>query len=234
MVLLYEGKAKQVFNTSCADEVIISFKDDATAFNGVKKDNIPGKGRVNLAFTRFFFDMLQNQGIKTHLVSFIDDLSFRAKKLEIFQVEVVVRNYAAGSICKRLGFEKGFKFESPLCEFFFKNDALGDPLICESHIKAMKLMTDEEIEIVKSTALKISSILSLYLDKKDITLVDFKLEFGKTADKEILLADEISPDTCRFWRKGTMESMDKDVYREDKGDLISSYSQLAEILEIKL
>ncbi|OGH98680.1 MAG: phosphoribosylaminoimidazolesuccinocarboxamide synthase [Candidatus Melainabacteria bacterium GWF2_32_7] len=234
MVMLYEGKAKQVYNTESPDEVVIYFKDDATAFNGIKKDNIPGKGRVNLAFTRFFFNLLHEHGIKTHIVSFLDDLSLRAKKVEIFPVEVVVRNYAAGSICKRLGFEKGFKFEPALCEFFLKDDSLGDPLLCRAHIKYMDSVLEDEIEIVEQLALKVNSILSEYLDTKGITLADFKVEFGKTADGEILLADEISPDTCRFWKKGTMESLDKDVYREEKGSLIESYCQLAEILGVEL
>jgi phosphoribosylaminoimidazole-succinocarboxamide synthase len=234
MVMLYEGKAKQVYNTESSEEVIIYFKDDATAFNGVKKDNIPGKGRVNLAFTRFFFEILQQQQIKTHIISFVDELSLKAKKVKIFPVEVVVRNYAAGSICKRLGFEKGFKFNPPLCEFFLKDDSLGDPLVCESHISYMNLMEKAELKTIENLALQVNSVLSSFMDTKGITLADFKLEFGKTSDGEILLADEISPDTCRFWKKETMESLDKDVYREDKGDLISSYQQLAQILGVKI
>ena len=233
MTLLYEGKAKQVYNTDCPEEVIIHFKDDATAFNGIKKDTIPGKGRVNLAFTRFFFQLLQENGIKTHIISFLDELSLRARKVEIFPVELVIRNYAAGSICKRLGFEKRFKFDPPLCEFFLKNDALGDPLLCREHILQMGLMNDSEIEQVKDTAMKINYALSSYLDAKGVILADFKIEFGKDINGEILLADEISPDTCRFWLKDTMESLDKDVYREDRGDLISSYNQLADILGVR-
>jgi phosphoribosylaminoimidazole-succinocarboxamide synthase len=233
MVLLYEGKAKQIYDTDAPDEVIIYFKDDATAFNGIKKDTIAGKGSLNLAFTKFFFEILHTAGVKTHIVSFLDDLSFRAKKVSIFPVEVVVRNYAAGSICKRLGFEKGHKFNPPMCEFFYKNDALGDPLVCEEHIKQMNLMSDSELNSIRDMALKINTILSDFLLEKGIVMTDFKLEFGKTEDGEILLADEISPDTCRFWKKGTMESLDKDVYREDKGDLVSSYAQLADILGVE-
>jgi phosphoribosylaminoimidazole-succinocarboxamide synthase len=232
MVLLYEGKAKQVFNTDCPDEVIIQFKDDATAFNGGKKDSFAGKGVVNTLFTRYFFDILQSHGIKTHVISYVDEISIRAKKVKIFPLEVVVRNFAAGSICKREGYEKGLKFDPPMCEFFLKDDSKGDPLISEAEILDMNLATKEELEIIKQTTLKINSILSSYVDKKGITLVDFKIEFGKTVEGEVILADEISPDTCRFWLKGTTESLDKDVYREDKGDLISSYRRLAEILGV--
>ncbi|MFH0702331.1 MAG: phosphoribosylaminoimidazolesuccinocarboxamide synthase [bacterium] len=234
MELLYEGKAKKVFETESPNEVIILFKDDATAFNGIKKDNIKGKGRVNLAFTRYFFELLQSQGVETHIVSFLDEISLKAKKVKIFPIELVVRNLAAGSICKRLGFKKGFKFTPPLCETFLKDDALGDPILCETHIMHLNLLSEEELNLIKQTALKINSIMFSHLDSKGITLVDFKLEFGKSSDGKILLADEISPDTCRFWIKGSMESLDKDVYREDKGDLVASYCKLAEILGVKL
>ena len=234
MVLLYEGKAKQIHDSDLQDEIIIYFKDDATAFNGLKKDTLSGKGQINLAFTKHFFEVLKDNNIDTHIVSFIDERSLIAKKVKIFPVELVVRNFAAGSICKRLGFDKGFKFDPPLCETFLKDDNLGDPIIFRSHLKYMNLISDEELDIIERDALKINSILSAYLDSKEITLVDFKLEYGKTMDGKILLADEISPDTCRFWRKGTMESLDKDVYREDKGDLVSSYEKLAGILGIKL
>ena len=233
MELLYEGKAKQVFKTEIEDEVVIQFKDDATAFNGEKKDIFSGKGRANLAFTRYFFDLLKSKGVKTHIISFIDDISLKAKKVQIFPLEVVIRNYAAGSICKREGFEKGYKFEQPLCEFFLKDDSKGDPLLKESEILEMGLASQEEVLEIKTQALKVNSILSSFLSDNNITLVDFKLEFGKTKDGEILLADEISPDTCRFWIKGTMESLDKDVYREGKGDLVISYLKLAKILGVK-
>lgn len=234
MVLLYEGKAKQIYNTNLQDEIIIYFKDDATAFNGLKKDTLSGKGKINLAFTKHFFDLLKDNNIETHIVSFIDERSLIAKKVNIFPIELVVRNFAAGSICKRLGFKKGAMFNPPLCETFLKNDSLGDPIVFRSHLKYMNMISDEELDIIEEDALKINSILYNYLDLKGITLVDFKLEYGKTSDGKILLADEISPDTCRFWRKDTMESLDKDVYREDKGDLVSSYQMLAEILGIKL
>lgn len=234
LTMLYEGKAKQIFASDSPDEVIIKFKDDATAFNGEKKDIFSDKGRVNLAFTRYFFDLLHEQGIKTHVVSFLDDITMKAKKVDIIPLEVVVRNYAAGSICKRLGFEKGMTFKPPLCEFYLKDDSLNDPILCREHIRYMDTVSDEEVKEIEKAALEINTVLSKHLDSFDITLVDYKLEFGKTPDGEIILADEISPDTCRFWKKGTQESLDKDVYREGKGDLVSSYKQLADILEIKL
>lgn len=234
MLMLYEGKAKQIFDTNRPDHVLISFKDDATAFNGAKKNSFSGKGRVNLHFTQYFFELLRASGVKTHIVSFEDETSFIAEKLTIVPLEVVVRNYAAGSICKRLGFEKGFRFDPPLSEFFLKDDELGDPILCRTHLKYLDFATDSELDFIEAEALKINKILSEHLLEKNITLVDFKLEFGRNAENEIMLADEISPDTCRFWVKGTMESLDKDVYREEKGDLIDSYTKLADILEIKL
>ncbi len=233
LTMLYEGKAKKVFSTEIPQEIIIHFKDDATAFNGEKKDVFADKGRVNLAFTRYFFELLNPHNVKTHILSFIDDVSLRAKKVEIIPLEVVVRNYAAGSICRRLGFKKGMEFEPPLCEFYLKDDSLGDPILCREHIRYMDGIAESDLSVIEESALKINTILSEHMDSFGITLVDFKLEFGKTCDGEIILADEISPDTCRFWVKGTMESLDKDVYRENKGDLISSYKKLGDILGIK-
>ncbi|MEI7475028.1 MAG: phosphoribosylaminoimidazolesuccinocarboxamide synthase [bacterium] len=232
MNLIYEGKAKKIYESNDSNEVIVWFKDDTTAFNGEKKDIINEKGRVNLLFTRYFFRLLESEGIKTHLLDFIDEKSFKAQKVNIIPVEVVIRNYAAGSICKRLGFEKGERFNLPLCEFYLKDDNLKDPLIYKSQIKYKYEITDEELDIIESAALRINSIMSFYLCEKNITLVDFKLEFGKNKNGEIILADEISPDTCRFWKKGTTESLDKDVYREEKGDLLSSYKELAQILGV--
>jgi len=233
-VLLYEGKAKRVFNTEVPEEVIISFKDDATAFNGLKKDSFTDKGRVNLAFTKYFFEILEKGGIKTHIVSFIDETSLKARKVSIIPLEVVVRNVAAGSLCRRLGFEKGLELNPPLCEYYLKDDSLNDPILCKEHIKYMNTVSDEELAYIEEQALKINSILFSHMSEKGITLVDFKLEFGRTVDGEIILADEVSPDTCRFWKKGTMESLDKDVYREEKGDLVGSYKVLADILGIEL
>ena len=232
--LLYEGKAKKVFAAEKSNEVIISFKDDATAFNGVKKDTFSEKGRVNLTFTRHFFNLLKENGVKTHIISFIDDISLRAKKVKIVPLEVVLRNVTAGSLCKRLGFEKGMRLNPPLCEFYLKNDALNDPILSREHIKYMNIVTEQELAYIEEQTFRINDIIYSFMDSKGITLVDFKLEFGRTTDGEIILADEISPDTCRFWLKGTMESLDKDVYREDKGDLVSSYKRLADILELNV
>lgn len=233
-VLLYEGKAKKVFETDRADEVIISFKDDATAFNAQKKDTFSEKGKVNLAFSKYFFDLLHENGIKTHVISFIDEITMKAKKVDIIPLEVVVRNFAAGSLCRRLGFEKGMTLTPPLCEFYLKDDALDDPILCREHIKYMNIASDEDVAYMEQQALRINEIICEFMDSKGITLVDYKLEFGRTMDGEIILADEISPDTCRFWKKGTMESLDKDVYRENKGDLVGSYKQLADILGLSV
>lgn len=232
MQLLYEGKAKAVYRTENSGEILIKYKDSATAFNGVKKENIEGKGRLNLMFTRHFFTLLEDAGIETHTIKYIDDLSMIAKKVEIVLLEVVIRNYAAGSICKREGYEKGFKFEQPLFEIFYKDDSLNDPLISEEDAIAKKVATKSEIDKIKSEALKINQVLTDYLKTKDVTLVDFKLEFGRLPNGEIILADEISPDTCRFWKLGTMDSLDKDVFREEKGSLVESYTKLAKILGV--
>lgn len=233
MELLYEGKAKEVYKSDNSDEILIKYKDTATAFNGVKKETINGKGRLNLMFARHFFTLLESAGIKTHTVKYLDNLSMIAKKVEIILLEVVIRNYAAGSICKREGYEKGYKFEQPLFEIFYKNDDLNDPIITEDYAIENKIATKDEIEKIKSEALKINEILSNYLTTKNITLVDFKLEFGRLPSGEIILADEISPDTCRFWKLGTMDSLDKDVFREEKGSLVESYTNLADILGVK-
>lgn len=233
-VLLYEGKAKKIFGSNKPDEVIINFKDDATAFNGQKKDSFADKGRVNLAFTQYFFELLQAEGIKTHIIEFLDETSLKAKKVDIIPLEVVVRNVAAGSLCRRLGFTKGMHLEPVLCEYYLKDDSLNDPILAKEHIKYLNTVTDEELSYIEEQALKINEILYSHMDSKNLTLVDFKLEFGRTSDGEIILADEISPDTCRFWKKGTMESLDKDVYREEKGDLVDSYKILADILGIRL
>lgn len=233
MVLLYEGKAKQVYSGDSPDEVLIKFKDQVTALNGVKKDLIDGKGRVNLAFTRHFFSILKGV-LDTHVVSFIDDLSFKAKSVKIIPLEVVVRNYAAGSICKRLNFNKGVKFETPIVEFFFKDDDLGDPIMSETEILNNNILSIEDLNELKKSSLLVNKVLSKEALKNSLILVDFKLEFGKDSENKLLLADEISPDTCRFWDADTMESLDKDVYREEKGDLLQTYIKLANRLGVEL
>jgi len=232
--LLYEGKAKEVFNTDNKDEILIRYKDSATAFNGEKKETIKGKGKLNMAFAKHFFTLLEDAGIKTHTVKYVDELSMVAKKVEIILLETIVRNYAAGSILKRSSYEKGQKFDTPLFEIFYKDDVLGDPLITQEEAISKGVATKKEIDIIKEQALKINEILSKYLEGRDITLVDFKLEFGRLPNGDIILADEISPDTCRFWKSGTTESLDKDVFREDKGEIVESYTRLANILGVNL
>lgn len=232
MELLYEGKAKEIYKGENPGEILIKYKDSATAFNGAKKELINGKGRLNLMFTRHFFNILEHAGIKTHTVKYVDDLTMIAKKVQIILLEVVVRNYAAGSICKRMSYEKGIKFEQPVFEIFYKDDKLNDPLITKNEALQWRIATEAEIEKIKSEALRINKILSDYLITRGVTLVDFKLEFGRLPDGDIILADEISPDTCRFWKFGTTESLDKDVFREEKGSLIESYKRLAEILGV--
>ena len=234
MITVYEGKAKQIFQTQREDQVIIVFKDSVTAYNGIKKDNLLGKGRINLAFTKYFFELLHSKALNTHILSYIDENSLLVRKLEIIPIELVIRNYAAGSICKRLGIGKGSKFDPPLLEIYLKNDMLGDPILCKEHLRYINIISDTELQKVEQIALSANSIITNEIEKKGLILVDFKLEFGRTNSGEILLADEISPDTCRFWFKKTMESLDKDVYRENKGDLIDTYLKLAKILGIKI
>jgi phosphoribosylaminoimidazole-succinocarboxamide synthase len=219
--LLYEGKAKKVFDYT-QNKVIIRFKDDVTAFNGVKKDNLPGKGKINKKISSFFFKLLEKNSVKTHWIDDIDETSFLAKKIDIVPLEVVVRNYAAGSFCKRYGIESGTKFSKPLVEFFLKDDDLNDPLITEDAAIELGLAKESEIKSMKNYSLKINKIISDFLKKKGVLLVDYKLEFGRFGN-EIVLGDEISPDTCRFWDMETMKSLDKDVYRNSTGDLVSVY-----------
>ncbi len=222
---LYEGKAKIIYATDEPDKVIAYFKDEATAFNALKKETIEGKGIINNKISSFFFQLLEKNGIPTHFVKQISDREMVVYRVEIIPVEVVVRNLATGSIVKRLGIPEKTEFKPPLVEFYLKNDELGDPIICSEHILAMKLATEEEIKKMKELALKVNEILSEFMDKHGIILVDFKLEFGRK-DGEIVVADEISPDTCRFWDKKTGERMDKDRFRLDLGDLTKFYEEV--------
>ena len=231
LVLIYEGKAKKVHDYT-QNKVVIEFKDDVTAFNGVKKDTIYGKGAVNKKISVFFFNLLKRKDIETHLIKDIDERRFLAKKLKIIPLEVVVRNYAAGSFCKRYNVENGRRFISPLVEFFLKDDDLNDPLIVEDAITALNIISVKEVNNIKNLSLKINRIMREYLDTKDIILVDFKLEFGKIGEK-IILGDEISPDTCRFWDKNTKRSLDKDVYRNSTGDLIETYEKVLKRLGLQ-
>ncbi|EIW00567.1 phosphoribosylaminoimidazole-succinocarboxamide synthase [Thermoanaerobacter thermohydrosulfuricus] len=223
--LLYEGKAKKVYKTDEENFYIIEYKDDATAFNGLKKGTIAEKGIVNNKVSAILFALLEKNNVPTHYVKKLSDREMLVKKVEIFPLEVIVRNYAAGSICKRLGLEEGLKFKTPVLEFSYKNDELGDPMINEYHIQALELATKEEVEIMTGMTFKVNKILSEYFLSKDIILVDFKLEFGKS-NEGILLADEISPDTCRFWDKNTMEKLDKDRFRKDLGKVEEAYLEI--------
>lgn len=224
--LLYEGKAKKVFTTEDPELYIVDYKDDATAFNGLKKGTIPGKGAINNRVSNFLMKMLGEKGIPTHVVEEISDRETVVKKVSIVPLEVIVRNIAAGSLAKRLGLEEGTKLACPVLEFCYKDDALGDPMVNEYHIAAMGVATKEEVSAIAGYALKINEILSDYLRPHNIELIDFKLEFGKTSDGTIILADEISPDTCRFWDSVTGEKLDKDRFRRDLGNVQGAYHEI--------
>lgn len=223
---LYEGKAKKVYATSDKDLVIVSYKDDATAFNGLKKGTIEGKGVINNKMSNFLMQILEKQGVKTHFVEEISDRETVVKKVKILPLEVIIRNISAGSFAKRYGVEEGIVFDEPTIEFSYKNDDLGDPLLNEYHALALKLATKEEIALVKAMAFKVNEVLKEYFKKLNVTLVDFKIEFGKTSDGEIVLADEISPDTCRFWDSTTGEKLDKDRFRRDLGGVEGAYQEM--------
>ncbi|MGC8941115.1 MAG: phosphoribosylaminoimidazolesuccinocarboxamide synthase [Sulfurihydrogenibium sp.] len=226
MEKLYEGKAKIVYQSNEPDKVVIYFKDEATAFNAQKRDVIEGKGILNNKISSIFFDLLEKNGIQTHFVKQLSDREMLAYKTQIIPVEVVVRNLATGSIVKRLGIQEKTPFEPPLVEFYLKNDQLGDPIICHQHILALNLASEEEIETIKNLALRVNDVLKDFLKKLDIILVDFKLEFGRKNDGTIVVADEISPDTCRFWDAKTGERMDKDRFRLNLGDLSKFYEEV--------
>ncbi len=227
---LYEGKAKVIYATDEPDKVIAYFKDEATAFNAQKKEVIEGKGVINNKISSLFFKLLEANGIPTHFVKQLSDREMLVYKVEIIPIEVVVRNLATGSIVKRLGIPEKTEFKPPLIEFYLKNDELGDPIICYEHVIAMNLATDEEVQKMKELALKVNKVLSEFMDKHGIILVDFKLEFGRK-DGQIVVADEISPDTCRFWDKKTGERMDKDRFRLDLGDLTKYYEEVLKRIE---
>lgn len=223
---LYEGKAKKVFATDDADKVIVSYKDDATAFDGTKKGTVAGKGIVNNLMTNHLMQLLERNGIPTHFVEGLNDTDTVVKKVTIIPLEVIIRNVSAGSFAKRFGVEEGIVFDEPTFEFSYKNDDLHDPLMNVYHAIALKLATKEEIEIIKNYAFKINSILKQYFLSIGVKLIDFKLEFGKLADGSIVLADEISPDTCRFWDVKTNEKLDKDRFRRDLGNVEGAYQEM--------
>ena len=224
---LYEGKAKKVYATDDPNLVIVDYKDDATAFNGEKKGTIVGKGVINNKMTNFLMQQLERAGVPTHFVKQLSDRETVVKKVSIVPLEVIIRNISAGSFAKRYGVEEGIVFDAPTIEFSYKNDALGDPLINTYHALALKLATAEEIETIKKCAFAVNDFLKKTMLDCGITLVDFKLEFGKTADDTIVLADEISPDTCRFWDVKTGEKLDKDRFRRDLGNVEGAYQEMS-------
>ncbi|WP_328589080.1 phosphoribosylaminoimidazolesuccinocarboxamide synthase [Sutcliffiella halmapala] len=226
MELMYEGKAKKVYATNDENIVWIQYKNSATAFNGEKKADIDGKGRLNNEITSLLFTMLKEAGIENHFIEKLSATEQLVQKVAIIPLEVVVRNVTAGSMAKRLGMKEGIALEETLVEFYYKDDSLGDPLITEDHIKMMKLATVAEVDVLKHIAQRVNVILSEFFANKNLTLVDFKLEFGKASDGRILLSDEISPDTCRLWDKDTNEKLDKDVFRRDLGSLTDAYETI--------
>lgn len=222
---LYEGKAKKVFATSDPDLVIVDYKDDATAFNGEKKGTIVGKGSINNRMTNFMFKLLEKQGVPTHLVEEISDRETIVKKVEIVPLEVIVRNVAAGSFSKKLGIEEGTPLKRPTLEFSYKNDDLGDPFINDYYALGLGLATQEEIDDITKYAFMVNDFMVKYFKELNIDLIDFKIEFGRFHGK-ILLADEISPDTCRFWDSTTHEKLDKDRFRRDMGGVEDAYQEI--------
>ena len=223
---LYEGKAKKVFATDDPNLVIVDYKDDATAFNGLKKGSIAGKGVINNVMSNHMFQLLEKQGVPTHFVEQLSERETLVKKVSIVPLEVIIRNISAGSFAKRFGVEEGIVFDEPTIEFSYKNDDLGDPLMNAYHAVALKAATREEIETIKAMAFKVNEVMKQYFDTLNVILVDFKLEFGKTADGKIVLADEISPDTCRLWDKTTKEKLDKDRFRRDLGGVEEAYQEI--------
>lgn len=223
---LYEGKAKKVYATGDENLVIVDYKDDATAFNGLKKGTISGKGVINNRVTNYLMQLLEKNGVPTHFVKELSERETLVKKVSIVPLEVIIRNISAGSFAKRYGVEEGIVFEEPTIEFSYKNDDLGDPLINSYHALALKLATKKEIETIKDMAFKVNSVLKEYFLGLGIELVDFKLEFGRTSDGTIVLADEISPDTCRFWDSKTHEKLDKDRFRRDLGNVEDAYIEI--------
>ena len=225
-VQLYEGKAKKVFATEDPALCIVSYKDDATAFNGLKKGTIAGKGVVNNRMSNLMMQLLEKSGVPTHFVEELSDRDTLVKKVKVVPLEVIIRNVSAGSFAKHYGVEEGIVFDEPTIEFSYKNDELGDPLLNSYHALALKLATKEEIETIKKYAFKVNEVLSEYFKTLGIRLVDFKLEFGRLPDGTIVLADEISPDTCRLWDMKTNEKLDKDRFRRDMGGVEDAYKEV--------
>jgi phosphoribosylaminoimidazole-succinocarboxamide synthase len=223
---IYEGKAKKVFETDLLDAYIVEYKDDATAFNGLKKGTIEGKGMINNRVSNHLMKMLEKNGIPTHLIQELSPRESLVKKVKIVPIEVIVRNIAAGSLSKRLGLPEGTKLNSTVLEYCYKDDALGDPMVNEYHIAAINLATKKELKTIADYSFKINDLLTHYLKDLNIELIDFKLEFGRLDDGTVILADEISPDTCRFWDTVTKEKLDKDRFRRDLGNVEGAYNEI--------
>ncbi len=227
--LLYEGKGKKIFKTEDENVFVAEFKDDLTAFNALKKGSEDGKGALNCKISKELFDLLEQNGIKTHMIKVLSDNEMAIKKVNIIPIEVVTRNIATGSLTKRLGIEDGKKLDFTLVEFYYKDDSLGDPIINDEHAMLMGLVDKkEDLETLKTMARKVNDVLFKFFDDRGLILVDFKLEFGKDSNGEILLADEISPDSCRFWDKETLEKLDKDRFRQDLGSVRAGYEKVLE------
>lgn len=227
---IYEGKAKKVFKTDDPELFIVDYKDDATAFNGLKKGTIVGKGVINNQMTNRLMVKMEKAGIPTHYVKELSERETLVKKVSIVPLEVIIRNISAGSFAKRYGVEEGIVFDAPTIEFSYKNDDLGDPLLNAYHALALKLATPEEIELIKKYAFAVNDVLKAFWAECGVTLVDFKLEFGKLSDGTIVLADEISPDTCRLWDAKTHEKLDKDRFRRDLGNVEGAYQEMSKRL----
>ncbi|MHB8182501.1 MAG: phosphoribosylaminoimidazolesuccinocarboxamide synthase [Candidatus Desulforudaceae bacterium] len=224
---LYEGKAKRVYRTADPNQYIVSYKDDATAFDGQKKGTITDKGVVNNLVSAHFFKLLEQKGVPTHFVELLNDREMTVRAVRIVPIELVVRNVTAGSLAKRLGLDEGIELDEPVVEYYYKSDELHDPLINCSHIRLLKLAEPEQLTTMREMALKVNDFLKKYLDARNIILIDFKLEFGVTeGEGRLILADEISPDTCRFWDKQTREKLDKDRFRRDLGGVEEAYQEI--------
>ena len=228
--LLYEGKAKRLYATEDINILFVAYKDSATAFNGEKKAEIDGKGLLNNRITSLIFGKLEEAGIASHFVKQISDTEQLVRKVDIIPIEVVVRNIAAGSLAKRLGFEEGTPLKRPIVEFYYKDDNLGDPMITTEHIDMLGIATEDEVQQLYTKALQVNAVLKPMFAEVGVELIDFKLEFGRTSDGEVLLADEISPDTCRLWDAQTKRKLDKDVFRRDLGSITEVYEIILEKL----
>lgn len=231
--MLYEGKAKRVYKTDREDEYLIKYKTDATAFDGKKRGSIANKNRVNNLMSAKLFELLHESGVNTHFIKLVDDITMIVRAVKIIPIEVIIRNKAAGSMAKRMGLKEGSELLEPVLEFSYKSDELGDPMINEYYIKALNLASEEDIQNIKKQAFKINNIIKDFLYEKDLILVDFKLEFGKTMDGSIILADEISPDTSRIWDRETEYKLDKDRFRRDLGSVEEAYEEVLNRINTK-